>query len=423
MLETLQFTSGGWFLRYMLLQANHAVIESRVPLGLWEITKTAPYLVVAPIAAAFLWGRRKLPLRTVLWTGMLLAAFPATLLPYMKAGGSSNNLIPIVFLAGPVALMLVLDVASLWEGSPLRSLGTKAVLAVVIGLVLYGRTGFNPLGQAPTQDLREKAIQLRAWVASLSDRGMVLDHPMLAIQTGKTIEQLHSMPIRDAADGRLPGTNTAAFLRATRPDWIVVDQGWMDSEVRSAVTRYYEQVGTPPVTLRMPIATDVSPARLFRKKPARLGAYTLFDFEQETFARWEITGTAFVDGPTVGLRPQQGLVRGFEGKKLANSFTTGGDQATGEAISPPFTIDRAFMSVLVGGGNGPDVGVELRVDGKTVQRSSGEQSEVLYEVIWSVGEVRGKEGHIVLADHSTAGWGHILADDIELFDLATEAGE
>jgi hypothetical protein len=421
-LNLLQFTSAGWFLRYMFLQANHQIIEARVPLGLWDITKTAPYLVVVPVAAAFLWGRGKLSRRTVLWTGMLVAAFPATLLPYMKAGGSSNNLIPIVFLAGPVALMLAIDVASLWERSPLRSLGTQAVLAVLIGLVLTWRTGFNPLGQAPSQELRGNAIQLRAWVASLSERGMVLDHPMLAIQTGKTSEQLHSMGIRDAADGRLPGINTAAFLRATQPDWIVVDQGWMDDGVRSAVNRYYQQTGTPPVSLRMPIATDLSPARLFQKKPPRLGAYTLFDFEQDTFDRWEISGTAFDQGPTVGLLKHQGLMRGFEGNKLANSYTkVDGDRATGEAVSPPFTIDRGFMSLLVGGGKGPDVCVELRADGKAVQRASGEESEALYEVIWSVGEYRGKEGRIALVDHSTVGWGHILADEIELFDLATEA--
>jgi hypothetical protein len=317
--------------------------------------------------------------------------------------------------------LLVVDVASLWPGNPGWRLSVEAALSVLLGLVLYWRTDVNPLAQAPSRDLREKAGQMRAWVASLSPRGMVLDHPMLAIQTGKTVEQLHSMPVRDAADGRLPSSNTAAFLRAVDPDWILVDQGWMDNEVRAAVTRYYEQVATAPVSLHMPIATDVSPARLFRKKAARVGIHTLFDFEQNTFEGWDITGTAFVQGPTVGLRKQQGLLRGFEGSKLANSYTAqAGDGATGQALSPPFTIDRAFIGLVVGGGNGPDTRVELRVDGHTVRQATGEQSEKLSEHIWSVAEYRGKEARIALIDQSTDGWGHILADEIQLFDLGAE---
>ncbi|HEX8498462.1 MAG TPA: GH32 C-terminal domain-containing protein [Actinomycetales bacterium] len=76
----------------------------------------------------------------------------------------------------------------------------------------------------------------------------------------------------------------------------------------------------------------------------------LADFEGASHpAGWTATGTAFGDRPATGALAGQQTVTGFTGTGLANSFV-GGDGSVGTLTSPPFTVDRNHLNLLVGGG-------------------------------------------------------------------------
>src|SRR5438477_2151219 len=75
----------------------------------------------------------------------------------------------------------------------------------------------------------------------------------------------------------------------------------------------------------------------------------LADFEGADWGDWKATGDAFGPGPARGTLPDQMPVTGFAGKGLANSYH-GGDNTTGALTSPAFTINRKYLTFLIGGG-------------------------------------------------------------------------
>ena len=141
------------------------------------------------------------------------------------------------------------------------------------------------------------------------------------------------------------------------------------------------------------------------------------DFEGDNFGDWNVEGAAFGTAPARGALPGQMAVDGFEGKGLVNSFV-GGDDSTGTLSSPPFTIQRPFISFLIGGGNDPDkLALRLLVDGKPVRGATGGNgrpggSETLLRESWDVADLAGKTATLRVIDAATGGWGHINVDKI-----------
>lgn len=79
----------------------------------------------------------------------------------------------------------------------------------------------------------------------------------------------------------------------------------------------------------------------------------LADFEGGAYGPgWTTTGDAFGAAPATGTLPGQHEVGGFRGDGLVNTFR-GGDPATGTLTSPPFTVGRPWLNLLVGGGHHP----------------------------------------------------------------------
>ncbi len=142
------------------------------------------------------------------------------------------------------------------------------------------------------------------------------------------------------------------------------------------------------------------------------------DFEGEGFGAWKATGEAFGKGPAAGTLPDQMPVSGFKGKRLVNSYH-GGDRTTGTLTSPEFTVSRAFISFLVGGGgHAGRTCVNLIVGGKVVRTATGppEGSEHLEEGGWDVSPWEGKSATLQAVDSETGGWGHILLDHVVFTD-------
>ena len=145
------------------------------------------------------------------------------------------------------------------------------------------------------------------------------------------------------------------------------------------------------------------------------------DFEGNDYGGWEVSGTAFGTGPAKGALPHQQAVSGFRGKGLVNSYA-GGDDSTGRLLSPPFRIERAYLTFLIGGGGyAGETCMNLVVDGKPARTASGPNTEPggaesLEAAAWDVRDFQGREARVEIVDKRKGGWGHINVDHIVLAD-------
>lgn len=141
------------------------------------------------------------------------------------------------------------------------------------------------------------------------------------------------------------------------------------------------------------------------------------DFEGDSYGDWTVAGTAFGTAPARGALPGQMAVDGFLGKGLVNSFA-GGDDAIGRLESPEFTIQRPFVTFLIGGGANPEkLVLELLVDDRPVRSATGDNdrpggAETLLPQGWDVAEFAGKRARLRIVDAASGGWGHLNVDQI-----------
>jgi len=149
------------------------------------------------------------------------------------------------------------------------------------------------------------------------------------------------------------------------------------------------------------------------------------DFERGDYGNWTVEGTAFGKSPAHGTLPGQMAVSGYQGKGLVNSFA-GGDASTGKLTSPEFSIERHYLSFLIGGGGfAGETEMRLLVDDKVVRTAVGPNtkpggSEALAPSSWDVSEFAGRKARIQIIDEATGGWGHINVDQLVLTDTKPE---
>ena len=152
------------------------------------------------------------------------------------------------------------------------------------------------------------------------------------------------------------------------------------------------------------------------------------DFEGDNWGGWTVEGSAFGPGPSRGALTGQTEVTGYLGGGYASSFH-GGDPGLGRLISPPFTVQRRYLSFLIGGGrrtyygnNDPGyVALNLVHDGhvvRTAPRSQWEPdgSDHLAWDWFDLGDLEGRQVRVEIVDQHTGPWGHILADQIAQTD-------
>ncbi len=138
----------------------------------------------------------------------------------------------------------------------------------------------------------------------------------------------------------------------------------------------------------------------------------LGDFEAPTYGAWTATGDFAGTAPHVGGD-------GRVGERSVDTFfgaQRDSDENRGTIQSPTFTLDHDYLSFEVAGGAQPSTQVRLVVDGNVVRTASGHETGTLNWTAWNVADLRGKQARIVIADESTGGWGHILADHFVLGD-------
>ena len=154
----------------------------------------------------------------------------------------------------------------------------------------------------------------------------------------------------------------------------------------------------------------------------------LADFEGDDWGGWTAEGTAFGSGPARGALPGQAAITGYLGDGYASSFH-GGDPALGRLISPPFTVQRRYLSFLIGGGrhtyygnNDPGyVAVNLVHEGHVVRTAPRSQwapdgSDHLVWDWFDLADLAGTQVRVEIVDQHTGPWGHILVDQFAQTD-------
>lgn len=413
LLAGLQIATQGRFWLYTVKNlARHQVRGSQALDGLRILFEFAPFLALLPLLAILARRRRWLRPRTALWIGMLVAAFPAAILPFAKAGGFLNNLIPVALLAGPVFALLVGDVLQgLWSSPRARAAAEIAALALAAAFFVHHR--YDKARYIPSEDLWTRAVELNKFVASLEGGVLIPSHPFLAVRNGHTTPQFHDMPYWDAMVGRMRGIDLPGFLKRTRAKWVILS-GLEGPTIRGWIHQLYKPHKQLPKRARVNPLTGYpsAPRHLLRlREPVnKRERRVLFDFEAGLDG-WTTSGDAFTPG-----------VVGASRHKLLTSFAPKlYDEAVGEAISPAFVVDRDRLGFLIGGGKSSTTRVELRVDGKKVLSEVGIESDILTEVTWDMRKFRGKTAQLAVIDQEKKGWGHIAIDEVELFDEAAPA--
>jgi hypothetical protein len=415
-LAVLQFASDGWFFWLTVrLLSGHPIDRARFLDALRRILLFAPYLVAVPFVLSIRALRERLLPRTLLWCGLLAGAFPAALLPFAKLGGFDNDLIPVVFLAGPVAVLLVLDLVRDEVTTSRAATRARWIALVAASAYLAWRT-YDPAAFIPSADQRARADRLNAFVAGLDGGVIIPNHPFLPIRNGKDGPQFHTMPYLDVVGAGI-GEALYPYIDASHAKWAILDGG--EPFVRENVLSLYDYVGPVPEEVKTMIGFPSAPRLLFRRRlPApKPDLRVVFDFESPSYADWTVTGNAFASSPTAGKPPDQLAVVGYRGRGLANSYALQmGDAATGTLISPPFVLDRSHLALLIGGAAGHATRVALVVDGAVVVEASGLGGEVMVPVVWDVSALEGRRAQLAIVDEDTGPAGHVLVDQVELFN-------
>ena len=151
------------------------------------------------------------------------------------------------------------------------------------------------------------------------------------------------------------------------------------------------------------------------------------DFEKG-YGAWKVEGSAFGSEPAsrATIPPYQGDVGG-EGSKVVNSHATAPgnsieekDGQTGTLTSPPFKVQRKFLSFYIGGGRRVGLGLRLLVDGKVVGAATGHDNNLMLRQTLDIAEFEGRDMVIQIVDNAKGGWGNTGVDYIVQTDAAKD---
>jgi len=217
----------------------------------------------------------------------------------------------------------------------------------------------------------------------------------------------------------------AVFVAGEQP---IVDHCWFRGGWWDALTLAWNNVaqGTPidnpPVEANAPGATLALPLQLApgQEKTVRLLTTWYVPTSSMRFGM-RTAGPAFRAAPSRGTARGQQPVSGFLGQGLANTFDPDGDSAEGTLTSPPFKVEKQYLHFLVGGGQHPQTGVNLLIDGKAVQTATGRESEQLDWTSFDLSSHQGQEARVEIVDRVKDAWGHVLADQFVLSDEPIDA--
>ena len=142
------------------------------------------------------------------------------------------------------------------------------------------------------------------------------------------------------------------YVASSTARWAILDG--REPFVRDIVTRFYDHSGpvedAVATMVGFPFVSAV-PARAHQDRSESRRCACSSTSSRRSYDGWVKNGDAFLSSPSADPPMPKLVVVGAAGRRLAELLRARrGDLATGELISPPFTIDRSHLSLLVGGG-------------------------------------------------------------------------
>ncbi|MBW2524487.1 MAG: hypothetical protein JRI23_09940 [Deltaproteobacteria bacterium] len=413
-LLALQLSSDGWYFTYTVaVYAGHPIRPERVWLGLRSWLEFAPFVVALPIVVALLVRRRALRWPSLLWCGMLLCALPAGLLPYIKRGGSGNDLVPMAFLLGPATMWLIADLGRAWPPVDRSQARLRAALLVATAAFLLLRTdGMERF--VPTDEARAKTAGLNALVRDLPGTVIAPHLPFLPVHNGHDNEQFSTMPYTDAEWGGLTGLDLGSYLDRIDARWALISGTEPPLVARELAARYQleRRIDGPKAI----VGYQLRLGHLLRRLDTPRYPRVLFDFETAELVEWHAEGDLRPHTTTV---PPAEAAAGILGERhLSTRQEPLGIAATGRLVSPGFVVDRRWLAFRIGGGRLSDTGVALLVDGERTRVAHGifRRRETSIQVVWNVADLNGREVRIELFDDSVAPTGYVSCDRVMLYE-------
>jgi hypothetical protein len=161
------------------------------------------------------------------------------------------------------------------------------------------------------------------------------------------------------------------------------------------------------------------------------GAAPTISYNDGFAENWTVVfGSAFSHQPTWGDNPYErsGVPTGMEGNSYVATYEffatpdyyppgrIQGNVPTGMVRSDDFTVSGDRLRLLVGGGNQPAltfVALVRASDHRILCWETGTGSHGLTPRLWNLSSLAGQTVFLVIADLSSADWGHIAVDSIE----------
>ena len=434
----MNFSSHGWFWTYVRkLHSAHDFNMDRFWKSygniLWHFRAMTIVVVIALVVVAVAWWRNKRVLLPqvkpfLLWTAAFAVSTVVGAIGWGTEFAHFNAYMPAflhgAFAAGAAVPAISASGTLLWNPRPyprLISHGTAAVAAVLLSITcLHWR--WNPQRFIPTDSDRASGDRLIKRIAALDGDVWMPSHPWYLVLAGKQ-PHVHRMGIKDVTtrqNRKVLGLDDA--LAKHRFGAIVFDNRDLFIELPQLHTYYRPALSLPADERpRLYSGAQVVPDSIWLPAlPAQppKGARVVFDFEMPTWQNWTKSGAAWGNGPVAQSLPGQALVIGATGQRYATSMH-GGDASTGRVVSPRFPLDGARLTMKLGGGtDATKLRVEIWIDNQIV-KTFGVPSlggDVLRDVTWDIGDLKGKQATLVLVDDATAGDGHLDVDDVWIWD-------
>jgi hypothetical protein len=423
--------SGGWFWTYVFeVHQSHDFNRDRFESSFGNILGHFPLMtaVIAGATAAVLVTRMVTGKRPpgsgalLYWTPIFALSCVVGATGWATQWAHFNAYMPALAtgsIAAGAAVPALVGATTVWRRGPAwwPSLAGVAVACALGAQLLLA--WWQPARFIPSDADRAAGDALVARLRQVDGDVFMPYHPWYPVLAGKPL-YTHRMGLLDVGGSKWPVGGLREAFRNHSFAEVVLDDRPVGVELAGLRESYRMDDYLPPDESPTTYSgAPVSPRSVWvpaKPLPVPDGAQVLFDFETGHLTGWKTEGKAWGKHPAAGPIGNQGAVRRYGGRYFVSSYH-GGDEAVGTLSSPEFVLSGSRMTMRISGGKKEaTLRAELWVDGVPEKIATGNDSEGMDEVMWSVAPYSGQSAQIVLVDEDKGAWGHLNLDEIWIWD-------